>query len=80
MSEAKPFDTSCPNCGAARVEGVRNCPNSCCLSKSSRNAVANGERVGVSPAITFVWTVAVFTSVATMIAASRALSMRISVY
>ena len=27
MNEAKPFSTSCPNCGAARVEGVRNCPN-----------------------------------------------------
>jgi hypothetical protein len=27
MSEAKPFDPNCPNCGAARVEGVRYCPN-----------------------------------------------------
>ncbi|MDD1746367.1 MAG: zinc ribbon domain-containing protein [Methanomassiliicoccales archaeon] len=27
MSEAKPYETSCPKCGAARVEGQRICPN-----------------------------------------------------
>jgi hypothetical protein len=27
MSEAKPFETTCPKCGTAKVEGERNCPN-----------------------------------------------------
>jgi len=27
MTEAKPFEANCPRCGAAKVDGARNCPS-----------------------------------------------------
>jgi len=48
--------------GEVSEAGVRNGPNSCCWSKSEGDAVATGESVGVSPAMTFGWMAAVVTS------------------